>query len=61
METIFFGNTVTQWVIALAIFLATLVAIWLLERVITARVSAFAKRTENDVDDLVASLLRATG
>jgi small-conductance mechanosensitive channel len=54
------GSTRTQWVVAAAVFLATTLVGRLAVSYALARVASLARRTRNDVDDLVAELLRKT-
>jgi small-conductance mechanosensitive channel len=53
-ERIFLGNTVRDWLTALLITTGVLAALWMLVRVVLRRLAAFARRTETDIDDLVA-------
>ena len=53
-EQVFLGNTVRDWLTALLITTGVLAALWMLVRVVLRRLAAFARRTETDIDDLVA-------
>jgi len=53
-ERIFLGNTVRDWLTALLITTGVVAALWMLVRVVLRRLAAFARRTETDIDDLVA-------
>ena len=57
LEQTFWGNTVQAWLVAAGIALASMVALEILKRIIVLRLSAFAKTTATDIDDLIADLL----
>ena len=56
----YYGNTATEWALALAVFAAAAVGLRLVARVALRRMEQFAERTRTDLDDLVAELLRKT-
>jgi small-conductance mechanosensitive channel len=56
----FLGNTVRDWLSALALFAGILVGQLLLRYVLVKRIGALAKRTTTDIDDLVVDLLGRT-
>lgn len=60
LENVFFGNTVEQWLIALAVALISLGALYLLVRVLFKKISSLARRTTTELDDLIARLIGKT-
>lgn len=60
LEQTYFDNTVQIWLFALAVAIVALAALRLLRSILARRFSAFAQRTENDVDDLIVELLTQT-
>jgi small-conductance mechanosensitive channel len=55
-----FGNPVLAWLIALGILIGGVVALALVKRIALNRFIRFAKRSENEIDDLIVELLRRT-
>lgn len=60
LNEMFYGNPVWVWFLALVITILVVVVLRALRRVILRRLTAFAKRTASEVDDLVADLLART-
>ena len=56
----FAGNTVGNWLLAVAVTLAVFVILRLLKSFIVGRLAAVAERTSTDWDDLVVAALRRT-
>ena len=56
----FLGNTIQAWLTAVLIALVIMVAVWVAKRILQARIVAYAKKTETQVDDLVGSILERT-
>jgi len=56
-STTVFGNTLLDYLIALAIFCGVLLIFGLLKVAVLHRLHALAKRTANDLDDFLASLM----
>jgi small-conductance mechanosensitive channel len=56
----FYGNPASAWVVALAIFAASLAVLFVTRRILVRRLGKWAARTANDLDDLVVDLLRRT-
>ena len=56
-ERVYFGNSLGDWLVAAAVLVGTLGAIWVVMRILASRLAAFAHRTETDLDDLLAQLL----
>lgn len=57
LQTIVWGNSISVYVTALAVFLGTLLVLWLFRTIILARVRSFSKKTENDLDDVVVRII----
>src|SRR4051812_38619625 len=60
LNTLFYGNFVRQWLIALGVLVVVYVLLLLLRHLIIARLERVAKRTTNQIDDLVLEIVRAT-
>jgi small-conductance mechanosensitive channel len=60
LNTVWMGNTVQTWLIALAILAAAVAALIGLKVLIVGRFFKFASRTSNEIDDLVVELLKRT-
>jgi small-conductance mechanosensitive channel len=53
-EQVILGNSLREWSTALLITASVLGGLWVLVRVVLKRVAAFARKTETDIDDLIA-------
>lgn len=60
LDQTFWGNSVQDWLIALAVAVAVQITVYVVLRFALARFRRLARRTANDVDDLVAELLDKT-
>ncbi|MBK7641856.1 MAG: mechanosensitive ion channel family protein [Planctomycetes bacterium] len=60
MEKVFWGNPLSDWLIALSVALGTLIVLSLAKALVIARLSKLAERTETDVDDFLVDLVRRT-
>jgi small-conductance mechanosensitive channel len=60
LKRMYYGNALWMWALALGIAFAAFVVFLVLKRVAGSRLSAFAKKTKTDIDDLVAELIRRT-
>jgi small-conductance mechanosensitive channel len=60
LDATYYGNTVRAWLFALLLMALVTVVLRLLTGVILRRLSAFAKKTKTDLDDLVADLIART-
>jgi hypothetical protein len=60
LNNTFYGNTLTHWLAALLTMAIVVVIARILTGLVLRRLSAFAKKTKTDVDDLVADLLKRT-
>jgi nitrate reductase gamma subunit len=59
-DAVFWGNTVTRWVIAAGVTLGILVVLGTAVSFLARQVRRLVDRTVNDTDDLVAELLDKT-
>ncbi|HKO16917.1 MAG TPA: mechanosensitive ion channel family protein [Gemmatimonadaceae bacterium] len=60
LERPWFGNTLGNWAIAAAIFVGTFLLLLILRRLVVGRLSAVAKRTAADLDDMIVEVVRRT-
>jgi small-conductance mechanosensitive channel len=60
MEFIVLGNPLRVWIVAAAIGVGVALALRLLVHVVVRRLAAFADRTANSWDDVIAAMLRST-
>jgi len=60
LDATYYGNTVLAWLSALLLMGVITVVLRLLISLVMRRLSAFAKKTETDLDDLVADLIART-
>jgi small-conductance mechanosensitive channel len=60
VEDIYFGNPLSQWLIAVAVLLASLSVLWLIKRVVLTRFAKFTRQTQTGIDDLIAQVLGRT-
>jgi len=59
-SSMFAGNTLTSWAVALGLGLTTVVALRIGTRLLAKQVRRFAQGTENELDDLIGSLVERT-
>jgi small-conductance mechanosensitive channel len=60
VNTIYFGNTARQWLIAAAIAAVVYLALVLIQRLLIGRLGKLAARTDTDFDDAVVDLVQHT-
>lgn len=60
LDHVWLGNPVSQWLVALGIFLAVIVVLWPLKRWILGRMKALAVATETPLDNLVVEVFKST-
>jgi len=60
LNTLFYGNFVRQWLIALGVLVVVFALLLLLRSLICARLEKVAKRTSNLVDDLALEIVKGT-
>lgn len=60
LDSIFFENTLTSWLIALLASLLTWIVLHVAKPLILRRLASFARSTETETDDLVADLIKQT-
>ena len=57
----FLGNTVEAYAIALGVFFAILIGLWIVKTVVVSRLRRLAERTATDIDDFLLGLPRRVG
>ena len=60
LETAYLGNTLQNWLIALCILVGVFAVLKIIQRIVTSRLSKLAEATDNQIDDLIVSMLRQT-
>jgi small-conductance mechanosensitive channel len=60
VKSVYFGNTITAWLISLGIGAVVFLALLLIKRLVVSRLGKLAARTENDFDDAVVEIIRST-
>jgi small-conductance mechanosensitive channel len=60
LNTVFLGNTVRQWAVATVVTLAAIIALRVVKAAVLNRLSALAKRTATEWDDIVSAALAKT-
>lgn len=60
LEGIYLGNTLQNWLIAICILLAVFVALKMIQRTVIHKLEKVAAATDNQIDDLVVSMLKQT-
>ncbi len=61
LNTVFFGNTLRQYLFALGAFLGILFALWIFKKIIIVRLSKLAQKTKTQLDDLAVKILSNAG
>jgi small-conductance mechanosensitive channel len=60
LETVYLGNTLQNWLIALCILVGVFAVLKVIQRIVISRLSKLAAATDNQIDDLIVSMLRQT-
>ncbi|HLB00670.1 MAG TPA: mechanosensitive ion channel family protein [Bacteroidota bacterium] len=60
MDKVYWGNSVNEWLVAIAVLTGTLIVLEIVKKVLVRRVRAIARRTSTDIDDGIADLLKNT-
>jgi small-conductance mechanosensitive channel len=60
LEKVYMGNTLQHWIIGICILMGVFGMLKFLQRVTIARLSKLAAATDNQIDDLVVSMLKQT-
>lgn len=60
LTSLYFGNSIQQWAIALAVTAGCFIALLAVKRFLARRLHAFAASTSTQIDDLVVELVRRT-
>jgi small-conductance mechanosensitive channel len=59
-ETIIYDNSLTQWGLAIGVFVLVVILLLLLKRSISKRLAEYAKRTHTYMDDILAAIVEHT-
>lgn len=59
-QEIYFGNSVKDWTIALSIILIVFSFLKIVQKIVVAKLAMLARKTENQIDDLLADILAKT-
>lgn len=60
LDWMVYNNSVKVWIIAILIFLISLIALKIIKRFIVRKLGAFAKRTKSSVDDIILLFIEKT-
>ncbi|MDD4092303.1 MAG: mechanosensitive ion channel, partial [Smithellaceae bacterium] len=60
MEKVYLGNTMQNWIIGVCVLMGVFGVLKILQRVAIRRLSKLAAATDNQIDDLVVSMLKQT-
>jgi small-conductance mechanosensitive channel len=60
LQTIFYGNSVLDWLLAAGVAVVVYVALRIAQRVVKLYLEGFARRTNTDIDDVAAGVLAGT-
>lgn len=60
LEQTYYGNPVHDWLTALGVVIATTLLLYLAKRLVLARLTAWSRKTETRLDDLVVDILAGT-
>ncbi len=60
MDKVYLGNTLQNWIIGVCVLIGVFGALKILQRVAIHRISKLAAATDNQLDDLLVSMLRET-
>jgi len=60
MEKVYLGNTLQNWIIGVCVLVGVFCALKILQRIAIARLSKLAAATDNQIDDLLVSMLGQT-
>ena len=60
LDKVYLGNMLLDWLIALGILLVVFSVLKIIQRIVISRLSKLAATTDNQIDDLIVSMLRET-
>ncbi len=60
LDKVYLGNMVQDWLIAVCISMAVFFVLTIIQRMAVSRLSKLAATTDNQIDDLIVSMLRET-
>ncbi len=59
-QDVYFGNSIKDWTIAFSIILIVFTALKIVQKIAISKLSMLARKTENQIDDLLADILAKT-
>ena len=60
MDQVWWGNPVSRWLLALAIFLVVIIALWPLKQLVISRLRRLAAATDTELDNLILAVVGRT-
>lgn len=60
MERVIWQNTVSEWLVAIAVLVGGIIALAIVKKVLVLRVRSIAEKTKTDVDDVIVDVLGNT-
>lgn len=60
MEKVYLGNTLQNWILGVCVLMGVFGVLKIIQRVVIRRLSKLAAATDNQIDDLLVSMLRET-
>ncbi len=60
LENVYLGNTLQNWLIAICILIVVFSVLKIIQRLAVSRLSKLAEATDNQIDDLLVSILKQT-
>lgn len=60
LKLTFYNNTITTWIAAVAIFLATLIVINLIRKLVLIKIARLAKKIKTELDNLLTDIAKKT-
>ncbi|MFH1374192.1 MAG: mechanosensitive ion channel family protein [bacterium] len=60
LQTVYFDNTLLQWIIAIGLAIASYLVIWAIKLLMVRRLAAVAERTASQIDDVLVEVIKRT-
>ena len=60
LDKVYLGNTLQNWMIAVCVLIVVFSVLKIIQRIVISRLSKLAATTDNQIDDLVVSMLKQT-
>ena len=60
LENVYLGNTLQNWLTAACLLVGVFTVLKIIQRIVISRLSKLAAATDNQIDDLIVSMLRQT-